>query len=162
MRSKTALYGLLLIVFILSAPTPAAEAETNGPGPEFGTPEEQVKKVNEQIRKQREEMLQRMKEVSPDIYQQTLKMQERQERIDKILEAFRQNTLSAEDAERRLAPLVREEIREQAAAQNEEIRRLENRLSQLRQAKDNPEKLVKKRVDQMLGRGGPPSPDDLF
>ena len=35
------------------------------------------------------------------------------------------------------------------------------RLDFLRKARTNPDLLIKKRVDQMLGRGGPPSPDDM-
>ena len=86
---------------------------------------------------------------------------DRQTKIGAVVKAFYTKSISAEAAESQLTPLIRQDVQAEVAALPSQIERLEKRLDFLRKARTNPDLLIKKRVDQMLGRGGPPSPDDM-
>ena len=123
--------------------------------------QEQMQKSQQNLQKQQKEQLEQFKRMDPKTYEAQKKLMARQEQISQILSAYNQKSISADDAERRLTPLVREEVQQQTAGMDNQIWELERKLAALKKAKSNPNELVKKRVDQMLGRGGPPSSNDM-
>ena len=124
--------------------------------------QEQMRQSQQQMEKQQQEELERLKKMDPKGYESQKKQVEQQAQINQVLSAYQQKTISAEEAERKLTPLIRQQVQEETAGLDGQIKMLEKKLANLKQAKGNPSGLVKKRVDQMLGRGGPTNPDDLF
>lgn len=112
-----------------------------------------------QGREQRE--LERLKKTSPELYKQRKDSQDRSAKISAILSSFRQKKISDSEAERQLYPLVKQGMQGQIDHLGQTIERLEKRLKSLKEAKQDPDSLIKKGVDQMLGKSMP-SPDELL
>lgn len=129
--------------------------------PDLEEMHQNVRKAQEEAEQRRKQDLERLKELNPEAYQAQLKAQERQAQIGQVMSAYQQQKITAEDAERRLTPLIRQEVQQELAGLDDQIRMTEKKLAALRRAKGNPNALVKKRVDQMLGRSMP-SPDEMF
>lgn len=144
---------------LLFMTTGAARAEEP---PKPPSPEEmsrQMEKTQQEMKKLQEQEMEQLKKTSPEQYQKRKSSLELQQQINSILTAFQQGTLSAADAERKLTPLVRQLIEDQTKQLGTEIGRLEKKLDSLRKAKANPDLLVKKQVDMLLGRVSPTSDD---
>lgn len=143
--------------------TPQAEKQLPGGGPpmDLERMQEDMSKVQKEMEKLQKEQLDLLKEQSPDAYESQKKMRDRQVQISQVLAAYNQKTITAEDAERKLTPLIRQEFQEQQGGLDQQIKLLEKKLASLKEARANQSAQVKKRVDQMLGRGGPPSAEEL-
>lgn len=150
-------------VFCLAIPA-ALWAEEPKPAapPDPQKIQEEMEKADQQFRKQQEESLQRLKQVAPQAYESQKKTLEQQGQINQIMAAYHQKSISAEDAERRLTSLIKQQVEQELAGLDTQIKMMEKKLASLRQAKGNPSALVKKRVDQMLGRGGPSNPEEMM
>ena len=121
--------------------------------------EQELQEPMEKMRKEHERMqqehLERLRQTDPQLYEQQKASIERQKKITAILTDWQQKKISESAAESQLAPLIRQDSKAEIAALGERIARLEKRLEFLRKAKADPGLLVKKRLDQLLGRGLP-------
>ncbi len=172
---KNALLGAIL--FLLAGLTGGAQAaerpneNAQPPGGNSRPPaepptmdeemQERMRNTEQELEKQRKAELERIKEFSPEAYKSQKKAMDRQDQISQILSAYSQKTITAEEAERRLTPFIRQQVQQELTSMDEQIKMMEKKLAALRQAKGNPNALVKKRIDQMLGRSMP-SPDDMM
>lgn len=81
---------------------------------------------------------------------------ERGKKIGIILNAYYQGALSAQEAEQDLFPLIKQEIQQgELQGLDFQIQALEKQLEFLKKAKSDPDLLVKKRIDELLGRATP-------
>lgn len=159
---KQQILWLAIASLALSGTANAAEQSEESKPPDMEEMQQQMQQVRQQIDKQQQENLERLKQISPQAYESQKKAQDRQGQIGQILSDYQQKKISADDAERKLTPLIRQEVQQEMAGMDNQIKAAEKKLATLRQAKGNPNALVKKRVDQMLGRGGPPTPDEMI
>lgn len=126
------------------------------------TPEKMQKdmeKMSQERQKRQQEELERLKKENPQLYQQRKEALEKQEKINSILSYFREGRISASQAESQLYPLIREEIKAEMSGLESRIERLEKELEFLKKAKNNPDLLIKRRIDLMLGRIAPENRD---
>ena len=89
---------------------------------------------------------------NPQLYKERQEALERQAKINAIVTAFRKGEISSYHAESQLNPLVKQEIEDDINKLESKIASLEKKLESLKEAKTNPEPLIKKRIDQMLGK----------
>lgn len=78
------------------------------------------------------------------------KIQERYDKIDQIRQSYFKKQISFDDAERKLMPIAKEELKFRLAAIDNEIRHLKQGLKELEKAKQNPDYLLKKRIKEIL------------
>ncbi len=145
--------GTFVLILGIWGPLSWAEGPPKPPDPEKMQAE--MQKMQKQMQEQQEKERERLKQINPQLYEQTKKADERQRKITAILTAYQQKSISGEEAERRLSSLIREEIQMEGVNLDQEIKNLEKKLAFLKKAKNNPDLLVKKRVDQLLGKSGP-------
>ena len=102
----------------------------------------------------RQQELERLKRENPQAYEQRKAALEREQKMQAVVTAFYQGTLSGDEAERRLTPLVKKQLEEEGALSSlsARIERLEDKLAFLKKAQKNPNLLVKQRIEQMLGK----------
>jgi len=101
-----------------------------------------------------QQALERLKRENPQAYEQRKAALEREQKMQAVVTAFYQGTLSGDEAERRLTPLVKKQLEEEGALSSlsARIERLEDKLAFLKKAQKNPNLLVKQRIEQMLGK----------
>lgn len=114
--------------------------------------EEYWKNQPRQHTKTPQEELERLKNINPRLYEQRLRELERKDKIKAIIKEFRQGRLSEAQSESQLFPLIKEELGPKISALDARIRWLEKQLAFTRSAKQNPDVLVKERIEQLLGR----------
>jgi len=117
--------------------------------------QQQMEKMRQEAEQRQEEMLERLKTTDPEAYKQQKTRLEQQKKISEILEAFYEKKLDAASAESRLYPLIKAQTEEELAGIDSRIDRARKQLEELENIKANPETLVKKRLDQLLGRMKP-------
>lgn len=88
----------------------------------------------------------------PQLYKERQEALERQAEISAIVTAFRKGEISRYRAKSQLNPLLKQEIEDDINKLESKIASLEKKLESLKEAKTNPEPLIKKRIDQMLGK----------
>ena len=161
---KTIPFLAIAFFFCFVSPLPAAE-EMKEPPPlskentkKMGEDLELIQKKNEEF--QRREM-ERIEAEHPDLYESRKAVEARQKRISEIATSFHQNTISAQEAEQQLTPLIKEELRSEISQLDRKISALEKKLDFLKQAKRDPNLLVEKRMDELLGQTMP-SPEELM
>ena len=102
-----------------------------------------------------------LKRKNPQLYKESQEASERQAKISAIVTAFRKGEISSYYAENQLNPLLKQEIEDDINGLESKIASLEKKLESLKEAKTNPEPLIKKRIDQMLGKAML-TPDELM
>ena len=151
---------LSMAMVLVTAPLVLADqVPSKPPSPE--EMQKQMEKMRQDAERMQQQELERLRQIDPKMYEARKSAMDRQAKIGAIVKAFYTKSISAESAESQLTPLIRQDVQAEVAAIPTQIQRLEKRLDFLRKARANPDLLIKKRVDQMLGRGGPPSPDDM-
>lgn len=151
---RNAAVGLLLVWNILAfAEGPLVFAQEQKFQDEFRKQQaEYWKNQPRQHEKTPQDELGRLKEVNPKLYEQRKKELERQAKINAILKDFHQGKLTDEQSESQLFPLVKEELGPKISALDVRISWLEKQLAFTRSAKQNPDVLIKERIEQLLGR----------
>lgn len=157
---KTVLIWSVSAAFLLTGAALAEEPPDAPPAANMEKMQEEMRRVQEQVNQQQQENLERIKRMDPGGYEAQKKTMERQAQINQIIASYHQNSISADEAERKLTPLVKQEVQRELDGIDSQIKIAEKKLAALKQAKSNPGSLVKKRVDQLLGRSFP-SPEDL-
>ena len=155
------LFFILFLFFspiVLFAQTPQSPKEMQK---EMQRMERERKQMEETIKKQQQEDLERLRKEDPNMYKQMKASLDRSAKIEKIISLFAQGKISDSAAEKKLYPLVKQDMQSYIDNLEETITRLENKLNSLKKAKRNPGFLIKKRIDEMLGRTTP-SPDDFM
>ena len=100
--------------------------------------------------------MRRLMQQPPQMSEQEKTAMEREKKIGVIMNAYHQRALSAQEAERDLFPLIKQSIQQRELQGLEfQIQELEKQLEFLKKAKSDPDVLVKKRIDELLGRSGP-------
>jgi hypothetical protein len=106
----------------------------------------------EEAQQQFEQYLESLKTTDPDAYLRLKLRMDRQQAIGQILSAFQQQQLDVAAAEQRLRPLVRDEVALELASANPAIASAKRLVEQLEAVKRDPDLLVQRRLDQLLGR----------
>lgn len=151
---RNAAVGLLLfwnILFFVEGPIALAQAQQFQD--DFRKQQEEYwkRQPRHQVKTPQEE-LERLKEINPKLYEQRKKELGRQAKINAILKEFREGKLAGAQSESQLFPLIKEELGPKVSALDDRIKRLEKQLVFMRSAKQNPDVLIKERIDQLLGR----------
>jgi vacuolar-type H+-ATPase subunit I/STV1 len=123
--------------------------------------QKETEKMRREIDKIQQQELERLKKENPEAYQQRKDALDIQAKINEIVSSFRSGKISASQAESQLYPLVKSSLQDSINNLGAQIERLEKKLESLKKAKANPDLLVKKRIDELLGRSMP-SPDDFL
>lgn len=151
---RSAVIGLLLVWNSLAfagelpAPTQAQQSLDEQPKQQ----QEYQKQMQQQYEKTRQEELERLKKMDPKLHEQHQRDLQRQTKINAILQEFRQGKLTDTQSENQLFPLMKEELNLEINGLDDRIKRLEKQLAFMRSARQNPDVLIKKRIDQMLGK----------
>lgn len=151
---RNALIGLLLVCngLAFAGEPPAPPQAQQRQDDYLKQQEEYWKQMQQQYEKTQQEELERLKKMDPKLYEQRKKDLERQAKINAILKDFHQGKLTDEQSESQLYPLMKEELGLEISGLDARIKRLEKQLEFMRSAKRNPDVLIKKRIDQMLGK----------
>lgn len=136
-------------------------AQTAIPSDKMRDFEKQRQDIEQKMKQMQQEELERLKKENPQLYQQRRDAFDRQTKISAILSSFHAKTLSESQVESQLYPLIKQDVQQYATGLGAEIQRVEKRLEFLRKVKSNPEILVKKRLDQLLGKSAP-SPEEIY
>ena len=123
-----------------------------------------VKKYEETQKRIQEIQLksfERMQKDHPEMYKARKESMGRQAKIKEIVSLFRQGTITLEQAESQLRSLVREDVQDAGKNLDSKIKRLEKTLEFYKKAKNDPNFLVQKRLDEILGKIKP-SPEEFY
>lgn len=121
----------------------------------------QMEGQRRQMEKRQGEEMERLKKDFPALYEERKGAMTQQSKINEIVSSFHQQALSLQEAQGKLYPVVREQMRADIAGLDQKIAALEKQLDSLKKARSNPDLLVKKRIDGLLGQGMP-SPDETI
>ena len=133
---------------------PLAKREAS-PGPKPEDAQRRLQKIRTKRREMREREMAALKEKDPQAYAERLEARKRQKMIDQIVAAARSRTLTEEQAENELSPLLKTLLQPQLNGLPERIARLEKRLILLKQFQKDPELLVRRRAQELLGERAP-------
>lgn len=128
---------------------------------------EELKEEEERMRQEREEMerqdLEMLKEIDPEAYKKRLHSIDRSEKINEVVSLYNTKEISESSARSQLLPLVKEEVQEQLEFNDAQIERLEKQINYLRDMRDNPDKLIEKKINRYLGKVSPePGEEEFF
>lgn len=110
------------------------------------------KKLEAERKKAEEKHLEMVKQQNPQLYEQMMKQRKAQDEISRVINNYYQKTISYEAAKAKLYPLVKESLQGRLANMDNEINLLENKLNALKKAKKDPDYLISREVDRMLGK----------
>lgn len=151
---RNVIMGLVLAWGVLVfAKEPISIAQAQQSQDEFRKKQEEYwkKQPQKQIKTLQDE-LEHLKETNPRLYEQRKNDFERQAKISAILKEFREGKLTAAQSQNQLFPLIREEQGPEISRLDDRIKRLEKQLAFMRSAKQNPDVLIKKRIEKLMGR----------
>jgi len=140
---------LILSLLLLSCPTFVFAQQSTNPE----QMQKQMEKMRQEFEKRQQEDLENLKKTDPKAYQERNDSLDRQAKINSILTSFHAGKISVSQAEQQLYPLVKQNIKDMNV--DAEIARLEKRLEYLKKVKRDPDLLIKKRIDELLGRSTP-------
>ena len=112
----------------------------------------------EEMDRQREQMLETLKTVDPSGYERQKAQFERQKRIRAIVTAFADKQIDATAARAQLQPLVQAEVESQRGALDAQIVMLRKQLEELEGFKRDPAAYVQRQIDLHLGLVQPMPP----
>ena len=90
----------------------------------------------------------------PQAYKERKEFLGKQSKITVIVDAFRKGQISRYSAENQLTPLIKDQIEAEISDLESKIASLGKELEALKEARNNPDPLVKKRIDQILIKSG--------
>lgn len=140
---------ILFFIFLFSFSTFSLAQQP--PSPE--AMQKQIEESQKFLEEQRKVYLEQLKQQDPAAYEQIKKAELLAEKISKIVSSYRANSISQEEAERQLYPLVEESLKDRLKAIDSEIERLQKRLSYLKEVKRDPSIMVREQIKQLLGEG---------
>lgn len=114
---------------------------------------EEHERMAEEIKKREMEELERLRATDPELYEKRKRQIEINERIEEIVISFREGRISEAAAVKQLYPLMREQTREYIDDYLKlEIERLDKRLDFLKRVEKDPDILIQRRINQILGK----------
>ncbi|MBU4473338.1 MAG: hypothetical protein KJ842_04200 [Candidatus Omnitrophica bacterium] len=122
------------------------------PGQPKSKEEFDFKKFEAERKKAEEKSLEMLKQQNPQMYEQMMKQRKAQEGISRVINDYYQKTISYEAAKAKLYPLVKESLQGRLANLDNEINLLEKKLSELKKAKKDPDYLIGRQIDRILGK----------
>jgi hypothetical protein len=158
---RTILLGiyLLTVAFLPSeAAEPTIKEPEHRPPPQAPSAHDQeaarrsMEQFLQEMEKNQMQYLEQMKESFPKEYEKMKAALDRQKQISQIVVAFRKGSLPEADARSRLYPLAEKQVQDEISQIPEEIKRLKKRLKELEAFQFNHSLLVKKRIDELLGK----------
>ncbi|MFT7637939.1 MAG: hypothetical protein ACI9Y8_001725 [Candidatus Omnitrophota bacterium] len=99
--------------------------------------------------------LQELKERDPEAYAVYEERRQRQDAINLIITSHSERAINDEEARQHLAPLITDDIANEIIYYEEDITELAQLIIEKQNYIDNPQELLLKRVDQMLGLAQP-------
>lgn len=108
-----------------------------------------------EFEKQEIQRLEELKKRDPKAYEQQKAQYDRQKKISQLLQAYHDRKLSDSSAAQQLYPLIKADVNEEAKSIDERIEQAKQYLTDLQEIKRNPELLIKRRIDRLLGKGDP-------
>jgi hypothetical protein len=123
---------------------------------ETGKPSEMpdMRRVQDDLKRQRERTLAELKKTDPKAYEQVRKSLRRQEEIGNILEKARRKEISEFEARESLRPLMTNDRKSWEEDIGKCVVRAEKKLEFLRKIQDDPELMVERQIDMLLGQRG--------
>jgi uncharacterized coiled-coil protein SlyX len=118
-------------------------------------------RIKEEMKRLQEEQLKELKKNNPELYKERMDDIERWEEINKIVVSYRDGKISEARAVKELYPLVEKSLENYIDGLDERIAKVEKKLESLKDVKSDPDMLIKKRIEQLLGKTVP-SPEDLL
>lgn len=117
-------------------------------------------KMEQEVKKAQQAQLENLKDINPKLYKELIEAQARQEKISAIIMDLNNKKISQSSAESQLYPLVKDDMQQEISGLDQRIKQLEQNLDFLKEAKSDPDILIKKRINQMTGKEMP-SPTDM-
>jgi len=148
-----AIIGLMLLTVVL-LPAHAVPRE-RVPGRPLS--DKEVQKI---IRKARLQEMEKLKNVNPPEYKKQRVAFDRLEKIKMIAAQFKRNQITEKAAASALFTLVEQAVQPEMADLDDRITKAEKKLVFLKQSRNNPELLVQRRIEELLGKRQA-EPDDL-
>lgn len=145
---------LFLALAVLASPLLRAQ-EPPALGLESKESRRWIQKIQENMREENERRLGQLQKSDPEEYRRQKEALGRQKESETVLERWRQGTLSEKQARRQLYPLVKEGLKPELEGLDKRIADLEKRLDFLKQVRKNPDLLVRRRIEEMLGKRPP-------
>jgi hypothetical protein len=157
---KTLLWPFLALPFLLASGAWSQPGYRAGKGPRPAAPapedEEEKEKtfarIQEEVDRKNREELERLRASDPEQYARTKEIYDRAKAVEKIVKDFRSGRISEGDARRALTPLEREEMEPLGRETERFVRDLEKTLAFWKAVQKNPEVLVQRQVDYLLGK----------
>lgn len=144
--------GILMISLMLLFSSGLVFAQ-QPPSPE--KMQQEMERMRQEDEQRQQELLERLKKDNPQAYQQRKDSLDRQAKINAIVSSFQTGKISDAQAENQLYPLIKQEVEDYINNSEARIKVLEKQLANLQKAKDNPDFLIKKRINEMLGKSMP-------
>jgi hypothetical protein len=88
---------------------------------------------------------------TPDIYMEIQGIKARQQQAVEIAADYHARKITPEEAEQKLYPLLSENVKLELPYIDSQIEQLKNQIRILEEAKWNPDVLIKKRIEEVLG-----------
>lgn len=123
--------------------------------------QKQMEKIHQDMEKRQQQELERLKETDPQAYQERRASLDRQAQIQALIASFQAGKISLSQAESQLYPLVEEDMQVYINNLGVMIQRQEKQLEFLKEVRSDPQQLIKKRIDELLGKSRP-NPEDLL
>lgn len=145
-------FFIILTLFIFSLSAYAQEI----------SPQEEIERLELEYERFLKEELETLKQEDPELYEQRKRAIERQREIDEAISSFYKKEIKLSQAEKRLYPLIKEDVQEFLEGLDTRIEMLKNQLSELERIKEDPEILIQSRINRLLGEESPRPEEFLF
>jgi hypothetical protein len=142
---------VFLLMALLVAPASAWAGKEDQSG-ELPPPPPPVDPLMREAERARWQQLQQMSHSEPELYQQSKEAMTRQLQINEIVSAYSAGSLSEGQAQQQLYPLIQQDVITELPMLEEKIIQTQKKLVALQDARSNPESLVRKRIDELLGK----------
>jgi len=154
---------LFLPGFVFSQQKPPTDTEKMQPKQKMDKMQQKQKmdKMRQDMENRQEKELEMLKKTNPQLYQKKKNDIENKAKIKAIVASFREGKISSSQAESQLSPLVKQQMQDYIKSLDDRIARLQKKLDFYKKAKVNPDLLIKKRIDELLGKSKP-SPEDFM
>lgn len=159
--TKSAWKVLFTLILLAVSQHPAGRQGWAAGPPTLDEITKQMEEQHRQMEKRQGEEMERLKKDSPSLYEERKGAMARQNKINEIVSSFYQHSLSLQEAQEKLYPIVRDQMRADIAGLGQKIADLQKRLDFLKKTRGNPDLLVQKRIDGLLGQSMP-SPDEMI
>ncbi len=155
--------GRLVLISALVMCVPLLALAQEAPPPlDPAAMQQELEQMEAEGRRMEEEHLAQLQQMDPELYQQEKGRMERQRKIEALVAQVHAGTLSATQAERKLSPLVQQDLQVELTTLPDRISQLEEHLTFLRRVQKDPDLLIRQRIDQLLGRTSELSPPPVF